>query len=434
MEVLIRIIAEAWATFAQMSPYLLIGFGVAGVLSTLIPAETVERHLGGRGFMSVFKAALVGVPLPLCSCSVIPVATSLRRHGSSRGATLSFLISTPQTGVDSILVTYGLLGPVFAIVRPVVAFVSGLIGGMAMDRLEKESELEADKSRPRCTDSCCEPSSKGSKLMRILRHGFVVLPRDIAKPMLVGLVVAGLLGALVPHDFLASHAVGSGLPAMLLMMLVGIPLYVCATASVPIGAALIMAGVSPGAVLVFLITGPATNAATIATVWKVLGKRAMAVYLGTIAVTALAAGYLLDFIFKMPGIQAPDAAHCAELSLAAQVSAAILLVVLAGGLVRHRNKEHAHKSDQWQTLRVEGMTCDHCGDSVRNALARCKGVETVEVDVKSGIARVGGHDLVIQELKNAIANAGYKVTGSAARDGEAAAPADPGGDGMSGTT
>jgi uncharacterized protein len=412
MEIIAEIFIEAFKTLADMAPYLLIGFAAAGVLSVLVSAEKIERHLGGKGLLPVLKAALFGVPLPLCSCGVIPVAASLRRHGSSRGATLSFLLSTPQTGVDSILVTYGLLGPVFAVFRPTVAFITGLIGGALMDRMETDGERDEIKPEPACSESCCAPSGHRNKFTRALHYGFVVLPRDVARPMLIGLAVAGLLGALVPHDFLASHALGRGLPAMLLMMLVGIPLYVCATASVPIGAALIAAGVSPGAALVFLITGPATNTATIATVWTVLGKKATAVYLGTIVMTSLAAGYLLDMLFSMPGIRTPDLAHCTQVSPVGIASAMILLIVLAVAFIRPRGRHNGRTGGCTEILRVEGMTCAHCADSVKTALGECVGVESVAVDLKAGTATVIGHGLSRPALERAVTGLGFKVPGS----------------------
>lgn len=285
-----------WTTLCAMAPYLLFGFLVAGLLSVLVSAETVERHLGGRGLWSVVKASIFGVPLPLCSCGVIPVAASLHRHGASHGATTAFLLSTPQTGVDSIVVTYSLLGGVFALVRPLAALINGIIGGWLVDNLTgSEQGREAEAAVP-CSDPCCRPETEGSsKLWRAFHYGFVSLPRDIGKSLLVGLIIAGVIAALVPDDFFAG-LFGSGIVGMLVMMAVGIPLYVCASGSVPIAAALIMKGVSPGAALVFLMTGPATNAASLAIIWNVLGKKTATVYLLSLAVCALAFGLLLDFL------------------------------------------------------------------------------------------------------------------------------------------
>ncbi len=331
---------EFWTLLGEMAPWLVFGFLVAGILAVLLRPETIERHLGGKGLVPPLKAAAFGVPLPLCSCGVIPVAASLRRHGASRGATAAFLLSTPQTGVDSILVTFSLLGPVFAVMRPVVAFLSGVIGGVVVDLLGDERSEPDDAAVPaedpageECTDSCCATGeSPRPAWRRILEYGFVTLPADLARPLLLGILVAGLIGVLVPEDLFAG-ALGHGIVPMLLMMVVGIPIYVCATGSVPVAAALIAKGVCPGAALVFLMTGPATNSATIATVWKILGRRAAIAYLAVVALTALASGMLLDAAFEWSGL--PSAAGAGSMLPAwlRHGSAVLLLALLARPLL-----------------------------------------------------------------------------------------------------
>jgi hypothetical protein len=294
---------EIWQLLREMGPWLLLGFTVAGLLSVLIDPETVERHLGGRGLGPVLKASAVGVPLPLCSCGVIPVAASLRQHGASRGATAAFLIATPQTGVDSIAVTYSLLGPLMAVVRPLAALVSGIVGGLVVDGVEGRHERPAPRfaglaalpgfGAPPAGSDAAPPRRWTDKLRDALVYGFVTLPRDLAGPMLWGLAAAAAIGVAIPDDFFAG-TLGGGIAGMLAMMLVGIPLYVCASASVPVAAVLVAKGLSPGAALVFLMTGPATNTATLAAVWKIMGRRTAILYLASIALTALAAGLLLD--------------------------------------------------------------------------------------------------------------------------------------------
>ncbi|MBP7276144.1 MAG: permease, partial [Kiritimatiellae bacterium] len=256
------------------------------------------------------------------------------RSGAGPGATAAFLMSTPQTGVDSMLVTYGLLGPVFAVVRPLVAFISGTFCGWAVDAWGRAPTLHEGESTPSSEQS---PVPVMPAWRRALRHGFVVLPRDIYRALLLGLVVAGVLGALMPADYFASRfpegLVGT-LSAMGLMMLIGIPLYVCSTASVPIGLSLLAAGVPPGAVLVFLITGPATNAATIATLSRLLGTRSAVIYLACLSVSALVAGLLVEAIH--PEITLSIANHCAHEttpSLFQHTSAVALLLVMLWPLV-----------------------------------------------------------------------------------------------------
>ncbi|MHC4359229.1 MAG: SO_0444 family Cu/Zn efflux transporter [Planctomycetota bacterium] len=288
------IVVDFWATVAEMSPYLLFGFFMAGILSVFVSQSLVERHLGGKGIWPLVKASIFGVPLPLCSCGVIPVSMSLHKHGAGKGASISFLLSTPQTGVDSIFVTLSLLGPVFAVFRPLAAFATGIIGGSLVNIFDKNDEGDAPAPE-KYTDECYGDNRKRSRITRGLKYGFVTLPRDIGKAMLAGLIVAAFISALVPDGFFAEK-LGTGIFAMIVMMFLGIPVYVCATASVPVAAALILKGLTPGAALVFLMTGPATNAASFITIWKTLGRRTAIVYLTTVAGCALAGGILFDYI------------------------------------------------------------------------------------------------------------------------------------------
>ncbi len=326
-EFLKSIAVDFWATVGQMSPYLLFGFAVAGIIKILIPTGFIQKHLGGKGIRPVFWASLFGVPLPLCSCGVIPVSMSLHKQGAGKGATIAFLLSTPQTGVDSILVTLSLLGPVFMIARPVIALITGLIGGVAVDLFDRRDFAIAQGRDEQDT------SGNKSKLITGFKHAFVVLPRDIGTAMLVGLIIAAIISVAVPDDFFAEK-IGSGLGEMILMMLVGIPLYVCATASVPIAAALIAKGLSPGAALVFLMTGPATNAAGFITIWKILGRRTAIIYIITVAGCALAAGLLLNVTFSDLGRTIQSHYHRIGTTPVEHISAVILLIVLAFGIYK----------------------------------------------------------------------------------------------------
>jgi uncharacterized membrane protein YraQ (UPF0718 family) len=314
----------------------LFGFLVAGILSVLVSQRLVERHLSGRGILPLLKASAFGVPLPLCSCGVIPVSMSLHKHGASKGATISFLLSTPQTGVDSIFVTLSLLGPVFAVFRPLAALVTGIVGGALVDIF---GEGKGDKSQPepKCTDECCEGGEKGKKLARGLKYGFVTLPGDIGKAMLIGLVVAAFISALVPDGFFAEK-LGTGIFAMVVMMLLGIPVYVCATASVPIAAALILKGLTPGAALVFLMTGPATNAASFVTIWKILGKATAITYLAAVAGCAILSGIILDFIAAGADFEIVARPHWMLPLPVKYASAVVLLAILAFAIFREKGR------------------------------------------------------------------------------------------------
>jgi uncharacterized membrane protein YraQ (UPF0718 family)/copper chaperone CopZ len=411
--IVLAFLLSIWETLREMAPYILFGFFVAGVLSVLIEPELVERHLGGRGFGQVAKAALFGVPLPLCSCGVIPVAASLRRHGAGAGATTSFLISTPQTGVDSIMVTLSLLGPVFAVFRPVISFISGLIGGSLASIFGSE-DTAREATRPVCDGGCGAHDARGNAFLRMMRYGFVTLPRDLNRALLIGVAVAGLIAALVPDDFFAAY-LGGGIVSMLVMMAVGIPVYVCATASVPIAAVLIAKGVSPGAALVFLMTGPATNAATITTVWRIMGRRTAAIYLATVAVCAIAAGLMLDYLYEAASVPVVAAMPRMIPGAVKTASAVVLLGVLIGAFFwRTKVGTEVMSEDTTEKLKlaIEGMTCDHCARSIRRALMETPGVVSAEVDFKKGVAVVTGSGIDLSRISAAVEELGYTFVGS----------------------
>jgi len=447
MELVLSFLTACWVVFGAMAPYLLLGFIVAGVLSVVISPEWVERHLGGSGFGQIFKASLLGVPLPLCSCGVIPVAASLRRHGAGKGATTAFLLSTPQTGVDSIAVTYALLGPFLAVFRPLAALVTGLVGGGLVHLFDREplppavTPEEANEEACAADGSCCadegEPccggahdESQGSALGRALRYGLVVLPRDIGRPLVVGILLSGLISVLVAPDTLR-HYLGTGIVPMLAAMAIGIPLYVCATASVPIALGLIHAGLSPGAALVFLISGPATNAAALATLWKVLGRKATVLYLLTVAICSLGSGLLIDAAINVADIPSSALIRGADPQAIAQAgghehheaavfgswfqqaSAVALLGVLAFALWPRRRSRPTEdgppEADRALVLEVEGMTCSGCARSLTRALEEVPGVTAVEVDVATGLAKVRGHAFDPSQLQDAVSSLGFEL-------------------------
>ena len=429
MGLIADILVASWAVLTEMAPYLLLGFFVAGVLSVLISAEWVERHLGGRGIGQVFKASLFGVPLPLCSCGVLPVAAGLRRQGASRGATTAFLLSTPQTGVDSIAVTYALLGPFLAIVRPIAALVTGVFGGSLVHAIrEGETTGAAPAAAPStcALEGCCddEPHHRHG-FVDALRYGFVTLPRDIGKALLVGVALSGVISALIAPDSL-SRMLGGGIVPMLAAMAIGIPLYVCATASTPIAASLIVAGLSPGAALVFLITGPATNTAAITTLWKVIGRRSTIVYLATVAVAALATGLAIDAAIGSglvpssaiaPALEGAGHHHHEGAGLGwwiGRVSAVLLLVMVGHALWWPRHDRHEevaveHEAGRVVKLEVKGMRCHGCVDSVTRALAGVAGVSNVDVRLEGGTATVRGDGFSSDQLTEAVSSLGFEV-------------------------
>jgi len=368
----------------------------------------------------------------------------MRRHGASRAATTAFLLSTPQTGVDSLLVTYALLGPVFAAFRPIAALVSGMFGG-ALVLLVGESKQERaaeEASPPVCNEACCTDTSNRHFLLRALNYGLVALPRDVGVALLVGVAIAGGIGVLAKPDLLHVY-LGGGIVSILLLMAAGVPVYVCATASAPIAAGFIHMGASPGAALAFLITGAATNPATFTTVWKILGRRTALVYLATVAVSALVCGLLLDQVFVLFNATTPHmSAHQHEMAHGGWLPnlwAVALLAVLVNsyfvawrqratqGAKSHDHHDHAHHEHgehgehdgqrplagqpglQSVELAIAGMTCDHCAARVRDALAECRGVQAVEVNVNRGVAIVSGVALDPELLSTTVTELGYTI-------------------------
>ena len=329
---------------AVMAPYLLLGFLIAGILSTFVPVSFIETHLGKRGLWQIVKASLLGVPIPLCSCSVIPVAASLRKHGATKGATVSFLTSTPQTGVDSIAATWGLLGPLFAILRTLIAFITGCICGVAVEAFTPPPENEEKDCDDEACPSC-HPTKGTDRWKQVFTYGFGVLPRDIGRALLLGIVISGLLSALVPEDFFTRWLSSEWL-SMLAVLGLGIPLYVCSTGSIPIALAMISMGLSPGAALVFLITGPATNAATLTTVFKTMGKKVVSIYLTTLAACALSAGWLLNRILSSERIVEHVEHHAMGAGRFEQICSLLLIGLLISASLPQKKKSccaHSHE-------------------------------------------------------------------------------------------
>lgn len=310
------ILNDTWHLFLESSLYIIFGLIISGLLRTFLNPSSVAHHLGHGKVTSVIKASLLGIPIPLCSCGVLPAAASLKKQGANNGATTSFLISTPESGADSIAISYALLDPILTVARPVVAFVTAALAGILENvtgtRKESGPPLEPDLSCP--IDGCCDGKdcspanhrrhhSFYEKIASGMKFAVTEVWGDLALLFFVGLFLAGAITYMIPDDVFGRY-MGGGLSAMLIMLVVGIPLYICATASTPIAAALILKGVSPGAALVFLIAGPATNITSLTVLMGILGRRATAIYLATIAVMAILFGLAVDQVYALLGISA----------------------------------------------------------------------------------------------------------------------------------
>ncbi|WP_300670432.1 SO_0444 family Cu/Zn efflux transporter [Desulfoluna sp.] len=355
MVLLERILAESWNVLCLSAPYMLFGFFIAGLLKAFIPDDFVARHLGKENGASLLKASLFGVPLPLCSCGVLPAAAGLRKQGASKGATTAFLISTPETGVDSIAVTWALLDPLMAILRPISAFLTAMVTGQLVRTLDPDAIPSPTKPAPMdmfpmapasetCGCTASVPGKKASLLERLrmgMRFSFGDLFTDISGWFFVGVVIAGFITVFVSPDLVDAY-LGNPLVAMLAMLVIGTPLYVCATASTPIAAALVLKGLNPGAALVFLLAGPATNAAALSVITGILGKKSMVLYLIGIMVSSFLLGFAVDAVYSLTGLTAgwQAGAEHAGRTLLGTVSALILF-----GLVLFGRGGHGSCSD-----------------------------------------------------------------------------------------
>ncbi|WP_448383695.1 SO_0444 family Cu/Zn efflux transporter [Desulfosoma sp.] len=313
-----KIVESSWAILVESAPFVLFGLLAAGLVKVFLPEEKVLKHLGGRSTAAVVKASLLGMPLPLCSCGVVPVAVDLRKRGAGKGPSAAFLVSVPETGVDSIALSFALLGPVLAIVRPLAAFVTATVTGMLVSRLpesdSRDKALHPLPSRDGSTDLPVIPAdttvSIGRRLMRGMRYGFFDLLQDLGGWLFLGIFLSGVIAALLPQEVSRLLEAYEG-ESLLLMLMVGIPIYICASASTPIAAALLLKGLSPGAALVFLLAGPATNTATLAVIGRFWGKAVMVVYLLSVASCTLLMGFLTNRLFKTLEIPPPGSALAA---------------------------------------------------------------------------------------------------------------------------
>ena len=417
---IIDILRTTFYLFIEMAPYLMLGLVFVGLLNLFFTKDLIVRHIGKKDFLSVFKAAMFGVPLPLCSCGVIPSAVYMSKNGASRPAVVSFLISTPQTGIDSIIATYGMLGPVMAVFRPVAALIMGIAGGLAVKIANFKDEEKNDT--PLIAVDEYEPSNSSGKFSRyfdkLVRYPFMEFLDDISTQFIVGLFIAGLITFFIPENFFSGSIISNGIVGMLVLIAIGIPMYVCATASIPIAISLIMKGFSPGVAFVFLAAGPATNAASIAVLSKVLGKKTTIMFILVISVLSMVFGLLLDWIFvawninihtQMTHIHSHD---MSQTGIFQWIISGIFLILLLLSVYRKYIgpkflKKRIMDSNKIK-VNIQGMTCNHCVMNVQKAIQNTEGVEKVEVSLPDNAAYVEGKFDMSKLAKN-VENIGYKV-------------------------
>lgn len=340
-----------------MAPYIIFGLVFAGILHEFVPDTLVTKHLGKDNIFSVIKATLFGVPLPVCSCGVIPLATSIKKSGASKGSTLSFLISTPITGVDSIMATYGIFGWIFTIYRVITSMVIAMVAGILTNLFDKEVtspkpafsavkapntlsptfSMQKEEEGSCCStgESCCAPKEKQFWFTSAMRYAFITLLGDIAKPLVWGLLIGALITVAIPEsisEILTEYSWFS----YIIVIAIAIPMYVCATASLPIAAGLMLSGVSAGAAFVFLSAGPATNTVTIGVVKKMLGSRSLAIYLGSIIIGSIVFGLGLDYLFSASQINPASLIHMDEEAGVVAIASSVILWGLVGYLLVKR--------------------------------------------------------------------------------------------------
>ena len=414
----------------EMSPFLLLGFLIAGLMHAFIPNRLYTKYLSGKSFRSVVNAALLGIPLPLCSCGVIPTAMSLRREGASKGAVSSFMIATPQTGVDSIFATYSLMGLPFAVVRPVAALVTALLGGTFVNLFDKETEQKEDLANASSDYSEQQHLTFLQRMAEALRFGFVEMMEDIGKWLVVGLLIAGLIAVFVPNEFFAVFKDNTFL-SMLLVLCISIPMYVCATGSIPIAVVLMLKGLTPGSALVLLMAGPACNAASMLVIGKVLGRKTLVFYLMSIVLGAILFGVGIDcllprewFTSSLVGSQT----CCHEATSWWQWASTVLLALLLLNVLRMKlchqhtcscDHHHHHACScehqqaevrgQFAEYIVSGMSCNHCRTTVEKNVRSIPGVTNVSVDLQTGRMIVEGENISDEKLRETVESIGFTL-------------------------
>ncbi|MDE6384460.1 MAG: SO_0444 family Cu/Zn efflux transporter [Paramuribaculum sp.] len=401
---------------SEMAPYILLGFFLAGILHAFVPQRLLSRHLSSNSFGAVWKGALIGVPLPLCSCGVLPTAIAMKRSGASDSATVSFLVATPQTGVDSIAATWSLLGPAFAVIRPVVALITSLFAGSTVAIVEKG---KTNKPQENPAIQCAVESTPRMSLLartgEALRYGFIDLVGSIGGWLVAGLIIAALITVFVPADIFAALSRWPIL-AMLAVIVVAIPMYVCATGSIPIAMSLMLKGLSPGTALVFLMAGPAANFASYSLIAREMGRRTALIYIATIAIGAIAFGLLIDWLLPTSWFAfAPDVHsachHSPHIPLFAAICSGVLVLLLLysfGRRIFHRNSI-TKDTPMTTTYKIKGMNCTHCQAAVQKAIAALPGVDAVDVNLTASTATVEG-TATPADVAQAVRIAGYDIT------------------------
>ena len=426
----------------SMGFYMMIGLLLVGIMNIFLKKEFIANHLGKNNLWSIIKASLLGVPLPLCSCGVVPTGLYLKEKGASDSTAVSFLISTPQTGVDSIIATYGLMGATFAWYRPLAAFISGVLGGFfvkifgkrnhqentMVESIEDDGDIKNTKNIENTGECCVGDSSKDDtheitltfkeKIRKSIAYAFGTFLSDISVHFIIGLLIAALISVLIPDTLLVELGINSGIWAMLVMIVIGLPMYICSTSSIPIALSLMAKGVSPGAAFVFLFMGPFTNVASLAIISRKLGKRTTVLYVVGAIITALAFGFLLDVLAPVLNFPAYDEISKHSVKGAwdiIQIVVASIFFILVFYTIFKKikakfisNKKNISSGGVVYTFKVDGMHCDGCASGLKEKLILDKHIVSAEVSFDTGQAIVSGN-ISLDNVIKIIEKAGYSA-------------------------
>ncbi|MCK5685006.1 SO_0444 family Cu/Zn efflux transporter [bacterium] len=417
------VFTETYKLFLEMAPYLCIGFIFAGILHIYVTSEKIAHHLGKNNFMAVLKASLFGIPLPLCSCGVIPASMTLKKEGASPSAIVSFLITTPATGIDSIFATYALLGPVFAIFRVIASFLTGLISGIISIFMHIDDDVSKLNNNEVKSESCCstkKTSENGfGKFFGIFKYGFGQLLSDVNNSLILGLFIGGFVTYIIPDNFFEAH-IGNSFIEMIIMLAAGIPLYICSTGSIPLASALVLKGISPGAAFVFLLSGPATNAVTISVIGKEMGKKVLFIYIFSISFCSILFGYLMNLMYDFMSLDAVKHIHHGTesplLHWTKIISALIIVFLLFISYYKkfaNKFSDTPTKASDGFTFHIPNMTCGGCASNVSRILEKKHNILKIDIDIPKKTIFITGdqfQNIECSVIIDSLESGGYKAT------------------------
>ncbi|MCM8532151.1 MAG: permease [Lentisphaeraceae bacterium] len=388
---------------AELAPWLFLGLFISSLIHLFVPKTFFRKHLGGSGFWAVVKSVLIGVPMPLCSCSVIPVALSLKKNGAGNPASVSFLISTPQTGLDSVFVSASMLGWPFAVFKLLSALFLGLFGGLISIFTDREGSKANGVDVEQIVNDIVIPNKLGA----FFDYAINDLLYMIWRWLLVGIIVSAAITTWLPPELFNSFEKTNIFILLLVVLFSSVPLYICATSSVPIAAALVESGMPPSAALVFLVAGPATNIATIGAIYKALGLRQLIVYLSVIILGSIGLAYLFESVVRVHG----DLHVHDHMTIVHYCFSVLLIMTFLYFLIkdlRPRAKNQCCKTGSTLTVAVNGMNCGACVNKITKAFDQ-HGLQGFEISLEKKTVSVKDSELSKADLVEILEKVGFEA-------------------------